>query len=199
MTTVATDSVDAHLAMAPDGGVTVFAGKVDLGTGARAAIRQIVAEELASRQSASRSIEGDTALTPDQGSTGGRTGIMVGGMQIRQAAATARARADRACRRAATAGRDDLDTQRRRGRPRAAAVNCLAALIGGAAFDLPVDKTAPLRDPDTYTIVGTSYPRPDLPAKLTAGMPMFRTIASTACCTRESFDRRRSERNLHRR
>ena len=44
--TVATDSVDAYLAIAPDGGVTVFAGKVDLGTGARAAIRQIVAEEL---------------------------------------------------------------------------------------------------------------------------------------------------------
>lgn len=44
--TVAGDSVDAYLAIDPDGGVTVFAGKVDLGTGARAAIRQIVAEEL---------------------------------------------------------------------------------------------------------------------------------------------------------
>jgi len=40
------DSVDAYLAIAPDGGVTVYAGKVDLGTGARVAIRQIVAEEL---------------------------------------------------------------------------------------------------------------------------------------------------------
>ena len=39
VTTVATASVDAHLAVAPDGGVTVFAGKVDLGTGARAALR----------------------------------------------------------------------------------------------------------------------------------------------------------------
>ena len=43
-----------------------------------------------------------------------------------------------------------------------------AALIGGRTFNVPVDKSAPLRDPDTYTIVGTSYPRPDLPAKLTA-------------------------------
>jgi CO/xanthine dehydrogenase Mo-binding subunit len=41
-----TDSVDAYLAIAPDGSVTVYAGKVDIGTGARAAIRQIVAEEL---------------------------------------------------------------------------------------------------------------------------------------------------------
>ena len=43
-----------------------------------------------------------------------------------------------------------------------------AELIGDAAFNVPVDKAAPLRDPDTYTIVGTSYPRPDIPAKLTA-------------------------------
>ena len=34
---VAAESVDAYLAVAPDGGVTVFAGKVDLGTGARPA------------------------------------------------------------------------------------------------------------------------------------------------------------------
>src|SRR5271169_4354676 len=72
--TVAADSVDAYLAIAPDGSVTVFAGKVDLGTGARAAIRQIVAEELGLTPERIALIEGDTALTPDQGSTGGSTG-----------------------------------------------------------------------------------------------------------------------------
>src|SRR5271168_591149 len=86
-TTVAGDSVDAYLAVAPDGSVTVFAGKVDLGTGARAAIRQIVAEELSLSPERIDLIEGDTAITPDQGPTGGSTGIMVGGVQIRQAAA----------------------------------------------------------------------------------------------------------------
>src|SRR5271163_4315410 len=90
--TVAADSVDGYLSVARDGGVTVFAGNVDLGTGARAAIRQIVAEELALLPERIALIEGDTALTPDQGSTGGSTGIMVGGVQIRQAVATARAR-----------------------------------------------------------------------------------------------------------
>jgi nicotinate dehydrogenase subunit B len=167
--TVAGDSVDAYLAIGPDGGVTVFAGKVDLGTGARAAIRQIVAEELALSPKRIALIEGDTALTPDQGSTGGSTGIMVGGVQIRQAAATARARllalAVAQLRRPVS----DLDT--REGavviRDSDEKVN-FAALIGGRTFNVPVDKSAPLRDPDTYTIVGTSYPRPDLPAKLTA-------------------------------
>jgi nicotinate dehydrogenase subunit B len=165
---VAADSVDAYLSVEPDGGVTVFAGKVDLGTGARAAIRQIVAEELGLSPGRIALIEGDTALTPDQGSTGGSTGIMVGGMQIRQAAATARARlmslAAASLRRPAS----DLETSDGsvvvRGGGEAVS---FAALLGGAAFELPVDKTAPLRNPDTYTIVGTSYPRPDIPAKLT--------------------------------
>ncbi|MEO8104277.1 MAG: molybdopterin cofactor-binding domain-containing protein, partial [Betaproteobacteria bacterium] len=68
--TLETDSVDAYLAIAPDGGVTVYAGKVDLGTGARAAIPQIVAEELGVRPERIALIEGDTALTPNQGGTG---------------------------------------------------------------------------------------------------------------------------------
>jgi nicotinate dehydrogenase subunit B len=167
--TVAGDSVDAFLSVAPNGDVTVFAGKVDLGTGARAALRQIVAEELGLSPKRISLIEGDTALTPDQGSTGGSTGIMVGGLQIRQAAATARARllalASATLRRPIS----DLDTTDgsvvvRGGDEKVS----FAALIGGAAFQLPVDKTAPLRNPDSYMVVGTSYPRPDIPAKLTA-------------------------------
>ncbi len=170
--TVAGDSVDAYLAIWPDGGVTVFAGKVDLGTGARAAIRQIVAEELGVSPECIALIEGDTALTPDQGSTGGSTGIMVGGIQIRQAAATARARLLALAAAQLRRKVGDLDT--RQGavvvRDSDEKMN-FAALIGGGTFNVPVDKSAPLRDPDTYTIVGTSYPRPDLPAKLTARHP----------------------------
>ena len=167
--TVAADSVDAYLSIAPDGGVTVFAGKVDLGTGARAALRQIVAEELGVSPERIALIEGDTALTPDQGPTGGSTGIMVGGVQIRQAAATARAQLLALAAARLKRSVSDLDT-----RSGAVVVQgggdsvSFAALIGGATFNLKVDKAAPLRDPDSYTIVGTSYPRPDLPAKLTA-------------------------------
>jgi nicotinate dehydrogenase subunit B len=168
VSTVAADSVDAYLSVEPDGGVTVFAGKVDLGTGARAAIRQIVAEELGLSPGRIALIEGDTALTPDQGSTGGSTGIMVGGMQIRQAAATARARLLSLAAASLRRPVGDLETSDGSvvARSGGEAVT-FAALLGGAAFEMPVDKTAPLRNPDTYTIVGTSYPRPDIPAKLT--------------------------------
>src|SRR5271165_1653473 len=167
--TVAADSVDAYLSVAPDGGVTVFAGKVDLGTGSRAALRQIVAEELGLSPERIALIEGDTALTPDQGSTGGSTGIMVGGVQIRQAAATARARLLDLASAVLQHPASELDTRQGAVVVRGGAAQVkFEALIGNAEFDLVVDKSAPLRDPDQYTIVGTSYPRPDLPAKLTA-------------------------------
>src|SRR5258706_12787560 len=82
--------VDAFLAVNGDGSVTVYCGKVDLGQGLRIAIPQIAAEELGIGIEKIRYIEGDTALTPNQGRTSGSTGIQRGGMQIRQAAATAR-------------------------------------------------------------------------------------------------------------
>src|SRR5947209_9636985 len=88
--TVALDEVDSFLAVAQDGTVTVFAGKVDLGTGLRTALRQIAAEELEVPFDQVTLIEGDTALTPDQGPTWGSLSIQIGGVQIRQAAATAR-------------------------------------------------------------------------------------------------------------
>ena len=88
--TVALDEVDAFLAIDPSGHVTLYSGKVELGTGVRTALTQIVAEELDVPLARVEVIEGDTALTPAQGPTWGSLSIQVGGMQIRQAAATAR-------------------------------------------------------------------------------------------------------------
>ena len=82
--------VDAFLAVNGDGTVTLFCGKVDLGQGLRIAMPQIAAEELGIDVDKITFIEGDTALTPDQGRTSGSNGIQRGGVQIRQAAATAR-------------------------------------------------------------------------------------------------------------
>jgi nicotinate dehydrogenase subunit B len=85
--------LDAFLAVRKDGSVVVYSGKVDLGTGHRIAMRQMVAEELSMAADdvyRIELIEGDTALTPNQGPTAGSTGVMGGGVQLRRAAATAR-------------------------------------------------------------------------------------------------------------
>src|SRR5206468_8199557 len=144
--------VDSFLAIHADGSVSVYTSKVDVGTGLRIAISQMVAEELDVPVNKVTVIEGDTAITPDHGGTGGSTGIPRGGVELRQAAATARqallklgANAD---------------------------MTNIGALAGGKRLDLKVDSKAPLRDPATYTVVGKPILRPD-GAKQCTGKNVF--------------------------
>src|SRR5438309_5053230 len=83
--------LDSWLAVMPDGGITMFTGKVDIGTGTRTALAQIVAEELDVPFARVTMAMGDTAKTVDQGRTVGSNTIPRGGPQLRQAAAAARA------------------------------------------------------------------------------------------------------------
>jgi nicotinate dehydrogenase subunit B len=158
--------VDAFLAVNGDGTVTVYCGKVDLGQGPRIAIPQIAAEELGIGIDKIKYVEGDTALTPNQGRTSGSTGIQRGGMQIRQAAATARkAIIDLAAQRL-NLKPEDLISIDGEVRPKAGGAGIrFASLLGGRQFDLKLDPNAPLKDPASYTIVGKSLPRPDVAAK----------------------------------
>src|SRR5262249_5941845 len=73
--TVASDEVDGFLAIDSRGRVTVYSGKVDLGTGLETALTQIAAEELSVPFDHVTVIQGDTALTPDQGITWGSLSI----------------------------------------------------------------------------------------------------------------------------
>src|SRR5262245_4465976 len=72
---VAPDQVDSFLAIHRDGTFTMYTGKVDLGTGTRIALPQMVAEELDVALDKVKLVEGDTALTPDQGPTWGSLSI----------------------------------------------------------------------------------------------------------------------------
>jgi len=166
--TVAADAVDGFLAIHPDGAVTLFSGKVDLGTGVRAGLRQMVAEELDVPIARIRMVEGDTALTPDQGSTAGSYTIARGGVTIRQAAATARGALLRLA--AERLGRAATDLEVVDGVARVKGGGPALSygdLIGGQRFDLPIDPKAPRKKPADYRIVGRPVPRPDLPAKVT--------------------------------
>ena len=167
--TVATDEVDAFLSLAADGTVSVYTGKVDLGTGIRTALRQMAAEELDVALDRIKLVEGDTALTPDQGPTWGSLSVQIGGVQIRQAAATARkALVEMAAKRL---GAPATDLEIRYGVIRLAADPTRSVsyseLIGEHEFHLKLDKTAPLKSPARYSVVGTSVPRVDIPAKVT--------------------------------
>jgi CO/xanthine dehydrogenase Mo-binding subunit len=165
---VAPDAVDSFLAVHADGSVTLFTGKVDIGTGGRIAMRQIVGEELDIPLERINMIEGDTALTPNQGPTAGSYGIARGGMQIRRAAATARqALLAQAAQRL---GKPAADLEIADGVVRAkdgSASVTYAQLIGDQAFNLKVDAKAPLKSSDRLRFIGKPLPRPDMPAKVT--------------------------------
>src|SRR5258706_2916218 len=152
--TVSPDRVDGFLAIGTDGKVTVYSGKVDLGTGVLTALTQIVAEELDVPMSDVAVIQGDTALTPDQGPTYGSLSIQNGGMQLRRAAATAR----RAIlRRAGVRLRRDVSTLFIRGGVVSADTGQqlpIDSLIDSTTLALEVDKDAPLKTPADYAIVG---------------------------------------------
>ena len=84
------DQLDSWLAVLPDGNVTAYFGKTEMGQGVDVAIAQIVAEELDVAYERVSVVMGDTALTCNQGGASGSTGIQRGGMTLRNAAAEAR-------------------------------------------------------------------------------------------------------------
>ena len=158
--------VDAFLAVNGDGSVTVYCGKVDLGQGLRIAIPQIAAEELGIGIDKIKYVEGDTSLTPNQGRTSGSNGIQRGGMQIRQAAATARKALIALAAQRLNVNPDDLIAAGGEVGPKAGGAGIrFVSLIGGRRFDLKLDPKAPLKDPASYTIVGKPLPRPDVASK----------------------------------
>ena len=169
--------VDAFLAIDARGRVTVYSGKVDLGTGVRTALAQMAAEELDVPFNTVRIVEGDTALTPDQGKTWGSLTIQAGGVQIRNAAATARA------------ALIEQAAQRLKAKPEELSVTngvisagnrrvTYGELIGGKMFSIKLDhaKPAKSKDPKDYKIVGKSVPRVDIPAKVTGRFPYINNL-----------------------
>ncbi|MFC7738795.1 molybdopterin cofactor-binding domain-containing protein [Roseomonas sp. GCM10028921] len=165
---VALDDVDGFLAIGADGKVTLFSGKVDLGTGVRTALTQMAAEELDVPIERITLVQGDTALTPDQGPTYGSLSVQNGGMQIRQAAATARKQLVEVAARRLGLPVTELVVEDGTVRPRAGGQGIsYGELVGGRDFSLKVDKDITTKDPAQFRVVGKSVQRLDIPEKTT--------------------------------
>jgi nicotinate dehydrogenase subunit B len=164
---LALTEVDSFLAIDAKGLCTIYSGKVDLGTGTDTALRQIVAEELDIPLARTKLITGDTLLTADQGATWGSLTIQIGGMQLRNAAATARQALLAEAAKKLDAKAEDLnvaDGMISAGPKRVS----YGELIGGKAFSLKLDHTKPAtpKDPTTHKLVGAPVPREDIPEKV---------------------------------
>ena len=162
------DQLDSWLVVSADGSVTVFCGKVELGTGVSTALRQIAAEELDYPIERITWVQGDSDRTVDQGSTVGSQSVKRGGAQLRQAAAEARAALLELASAKLNAPADSLVIAAGvisvRGTDRKAT---FAELIGGRRFERAVSGKAKVKAPADYTVVGKPVHRFELPAKAT--------------------------------
>jgi len=173
-------SLDSWLAITPDGLVTFYTSKVEIGTGTITALAQIVAEELDIPFSKIKMDSGDTSRTIEQGSTVGSRSIERAGPQIRQAAAAAR--------------HELLNLAAARlGAPveKLTVVDGVVSVVGDAAkkvsygqlvggkkfntkitatgtgYDLKVAPEIKPKDPKDYKIVGQPLKRFEIPTKVT--------------------------------
>jgi nicotinate dehydrogenase subunit B len=158
---------ETFVKISADGAVTAYNGHVDLGTGIRTALGQIVAEELDVSFARVVVVLGDTAQVPNQGATIASETIQISAAPLRKAAAQARqflvARA---------AERLDLPVEELaiedgliRGRDNRSV--SYGELIAGEAIRLELADEVAEKAVGDYRIVGRSVPRIDLPAKAT--------------------------------
>lgn len=199
----ANPELDSWLRIDEDGSVTLYTGKVELGTGILTALSQIVAEELSIDFDQLSIVSGDTDIVPDQGGTTATATIGVAAVATRAAAATARQTLLELA--ATELNADVANLEIASGvvsvQGDTAHQITYGDLVGGQQFNQTVDATAPLKDPAEYTIVGQSIPRLDIPGKITAaegdfvenarvaGMKFARTLRAPAFgATLTSYD-----------
>ena len=167
---VAKDQVDSFLSIEPNGKVTIFVGKVDLGTGTKTALAQMAADELDIAFNHIEMVMGDTATTPDQWITGANLTIAQGGGELRKACATARAAL--LGRASAQLGVPVGDLTVSQGVVSAKgdsskAVSYSSLMQTSKGMELKVDTKAVGKPASQYQVVGKSIPRVDIPAKVT--------------------------------
>ncbi|ROZ66073.1 molybdopterin cofactor-binding domain-containing protein [Ramlibacter sp. WS9] len=161
------EGVEVLVAVWDDGSVTALNGHVDLGTGIRTALAQVVAEELDLGLECVNMVLGSTAMAPNQGATIASASIQIHAVPLRAAAAQAKAWLMERAAQQLGVQVDELAS--RHGTVRVAAEPdrkvSYAALVRGEHVELPLNLGAPVKHPSEYTVVGTSIGRLDIPAK----------------------------------
>ncbi|KAA1014310.1 xanthine dehydrogenase family protein molybdopterin-binding subunit [Paraburkholderia panacisoli] len=161
--------LDAWIKIDPAGKVTVYTGKVELGTGVRTALLQIAAEELAMAPSLITFLTADTGASPDEGLTAGSHTMADSGSALLNAAAQVRgllvdAAAERFGVSSSALSVHDAIIKAPDGR-----TMTYGEAVGAVDLHRMATPASPLKDPATFVTIGTSLPRLDIPAKVTGG------------------------------
>src|SRR6185312_10521036 len=158
---------ETFIRITADGNVNAYNGHVDLGTGIRTALGQIVAEELDVSFARVVVVLGDTTEVPNQGPTIASETIQITAVPLRKAAAQARQfLLARAAERLEVPA-EDLVVEDGLIRGKDNRSISYGELIAEETIRLELADDVPVKAADSYSIVGRSVPRVDLPAKAT--------------------------------
>jgi nicotinate dehydrogenase subunit B len=163
------EGVEILVAVWDDGSITALNGHVDLGTGIRTALAQIVAEELDLGLECVTMVLGTTGMAPNQGATIASASIQVHAVPLRAAAAQARAwLLARAAQHFGVAV-EELESRNASVRVKADPLRKVGygALVRGDHVELPLALDTPTKHPSVYRVVGQDIERVDIPAKAT--------------------------------
>lgn len=154
---------NAFVQVAPDGQVTIWLGRADMGQGVRTALPMLVAEELDADWSAVKIVQADAdprkygrMMTVGSSSVRGN-----GWMSLRQAGATARAMLVTAAAAKWGVNASQLRTEKGRILHDASKRSMGYGEVADAAAALPVPSRPRLKDPKDFTLVGTRVPLVD--------------------------------------
>jgi len=160
--------IDTWLAVHADNTATVYIGFAELGQGASTALLQIAAEELDLDMSQLSSVGLDTNVTPNQGGTYSSAAINRGGPQVRTAAAEARLALLQLASKNLNAPLEQLTVSKGVVTTTAAPGRSVTygELVGDKPFRLPFSGSAPVKPVASYSVVGKSPVRKEVPDKV---------------------------------
>ena len=159
------NAVDSYLEINADNTVTLKIGKVELGQGAPTGLLMIAAEELDMDLSQFHIVRHDTNVTPQQGATVGSASIRRGGVQVRQAAAAARATLLGLA--SAKLGVPVAALSVSKGVVSGGGKSVTyGELVGGHLFNVKMTGKEQVKKPADYKVVGTRVARIDIPDKV---------------------------------
>ena len=159
--------LDSWIAIHSDNTATIIHGHHELGQGISTTLLQIAADELDLDMSQVSGMPLETGKSPNQGLTAASAGIARGGVRVRLAAADAKHALLGLAATRLGAPIEQLTVTRGvvsvAGSPSKSVT--YGELLGDKKFNVPFTGRAPIKDYRKHTVVGTSVPRRDVPAK----------------------------------
>ncbi|MFG0608896.1 molybdopterin cofactor-binding domain-containing protein [Delftia sp. WSY_14] len=159
------DRVSSFIAIGADGSVTAYHGHVDLGTGIRTSLAQLVADELDVEFERITMVLGHTGRTPNQGPTIASNTIQVDAIPMRKAAAQVRQLLLGLAAEKLQQPVSALTTSKGAVVAKGGRRIGYGELAQGQDLNIALDKEVPLRT-GGFNYIGKSVQRVDIPAKV---------------------------------